>query len=164
MKRSKAVTEIHRTNLNFLLKLKGATGILNNLIHDNLALMAIAKFKSDHPTITCAYTNAGASGIDILGKEDSGVVTLIAEVKTTLPDLNGRIRGPQQKQIKKDLDRLTNYKGDAVHYRYLVLLSASTERAIRKQLKTETAYGTVTIINAFQEELLEPEHTNDDNA
>ena len=38
------VKEIHRTNLRFLLKLKGTVGILHNLIHDNLALMAIAAF------------------------------------------------------------------------------------------------------------------------
>ena len=38
------VKEIHRTNLRFLLKLKGTVGILHNLIHDNLALMAIAQF------------------------------------------------------------------------------------------------------------------------
>ena len=79
------VKEIHRTNLRFLLTLKGTVGILNNLIHDNLALMAIAQFKIAHPKLTCVYTNAGAAGIDILGKDRSGVVRLVAEVKTTLP-------------------------------------------------------------------------------
>src|SRR6266480_1193662 len=93
------VKEIHRTNLRFLLALKGAVGILNNLIHDNLALMAIAQFKLTHPKLTCIYTNAGAAGIDILGKDEPGVIRLIAEVKTTLPDRHGRIRGPQKAQI-----------------------------------------------------------------
>jgi hypothetical protein len=77
------IEEIHRTNLGFLLTLKGAVGILNNLIHDNLALMAIAQFTATHPKLTCVYTNAGAAGIDILGKDDAGVVRLVAEVKTT---------------------------------------------------------------------------------
>ena len=147
------VKEIHRTNLLFLLTLKGAVGILNNLIHDNLALMAIAQFKATHPKLTCIYTNAGAAGIDIVGKDDSGSVRLIAEVKTTLPDKQGRIRGPQKAQIKKDLDRLVGYQGDVL--RYLVVLSSSTKRAIQRQLKTDRTCPKVKITNAFEEEMAE---------
>jgi hypothetical protein len=148
-----AVKEIHRTNLRFLLALKGAVGILNNLIHDNLALMAIAQFKATHPKLTCVYTNAGAAGIDILGRDAAGNIGLVAEVKTTLPDRHGRIRGPQKSQIKKDLDRLAAYEPDV--HRYLVVLSSSTKRAIERQLTTATAYSKVAITNAFEEELVE---------
>jgi len=140
-----------------LLKLKGTVGILHNLIHDNLALMAIAQFQTAHPRLTCVYINAGAAGIDILGKDKSGVVRLVAEVKTTLPDLHGRIRGPQKAQIKKDLDRLDNYHGDV--FRYLVVLSSSTKHAVQKQLKTDTTYTRVNIINAFEEELVESDNS-----
>lgn len=155
MKSPKIVTETHRTNLSFLLKLKEATGILNNLIHDNLALMAIARFKTVYPRLTCTYINAGASGHDILGKDDSGSIILIAEVKTTLPDIKGSIKGGQLTAIKKDLKRLAHNREPAVQHRYLVLLSKSTEDAVQKQLRAATQYPSVTIINAFREELHE---------
>ena|SRR5438270_11370543 len=158
------VKEIHRTNLRFLLTrkgtVKGTVGILNNLIHDNLPLMAIAQFKIAHPKLTCVYTNAGAAGIDILGKDRSGVVRLAAEVKTTLPDRHGRMMGPQKAHIKKDLDRLDNYEGEVL--RYLVVISSSTKHAIQKQLKTDATYANVNIINAFEEELVESEDVIDD--
>ncbi len=149
-------TDIHRTNLRFLLTLKGAVGILNNLIHDNLALMAIAQFKENHPQLTCAYNNAGASGIDIQGMDDAGNLQLFAEVKTSLPDKKTkRIRGPQLTAIKKDLDRLAKQREDVP--RYLVLLSRSTKEAVEKQLKTGAKYPKITIIDAFVEEFLEGE-------
>ena len=103
------VKEIHRTNLRFLLTLKGA--------------------------------------------DDSGIVRLVAEVKTTLPDKQGRIRSPQKTQIKKDLDRLAGHQGDVL--RYLVVLSSSTKRAIERQLKTDRTCPKVKITNAFDEEMVE---------
>ena len=153
------MTEIHRTNLRFLLQLKGSIGILNNLIHDNLALMAIAHFEAVYRGLECTYTNAGASGIDIVGKDRSGVVKLLAEVKTTLPDRHGRIRGPQSKHIEKDLDRLAASKGDML--RYLVLLSSSTKKAVQKQLGTDSSFPNVKIFNAFEEQLSEIENPED---
>jgi hypothetical protein len=154
---AKKLRDIHRSNLQFLLDLKGATGILHNLIHDNLALMAVAQFKTRHPELTCVYTNAGHSGIDIKGWTKDRKIGLVAEVKTTLPNAEGDLMGPQLKQIKKDLDRLKKWNSDL---RYLVLLAASTESAVRSQLKIASNYKGIEIINAFHQKLTQPEEVD----
>ena len=112
--------------------------------------MAIAQFKTLHPSLTCSYSKAGTSGIDIRGKDEAGRLCLIAEVKTTVPDQEGRIRGPQQEYIQKDLERLKRFRGKA-ELRYLVLLSAETKRAVQSQLRTDKKYRKIIIITAFDD-------------
>ncbi len=146
-------SEIYRSDLRFLLKLKEAVGILHNRIHDNLAQVAILQFEVQFPELSFQYLNAGAAGIDICGTNAAGELRFIAEVKTTLPDIHGRIRGPQIKQLKKDLERLCNHDGDLV--RYLVLLSASTVEAVRRQIKTDRDFPAVQIFNALDDDLRE---------
>jgi hypothetical protein len=147
---AKELQDIHRSNLGFLLDLKGATGILHNLIHDNLALMAIARFATSHSDLKCIYTNAGHAGFDIKGWRGR-VLALVAEVKTTLPNADGELMGPQLKQIRKDLERLRKSKAQ---YRYLVLLAASTDRAVRNQLPMEKQYKGIKLLDAFQQQLV----------
>ncbi len=145
------ISDIYRNDLRFLLRLKAAVGILHNRIHDNLARVAIEHFKQKHPDLTFTYTNAGASGIDIRGRDGEGQLKVVAEVKTTLPDDNGRIRGPQTNNIKKDLERLRDQHG--VDARYLVVLSSSTKAAVQRQLQTQTDFPMVDIFNALDESL-----------
>ena|SRR3990167_6881730 len=149
------ISDIYRNDLRFLLRLKSAVGILNNRIHDNLARVAIGHFKQKHLDLTFTYTNAGAPGIDIRGIDGKGQLKVVAEVKTTLPDANGRIRGPQTNNIKKDLERLRDQ--DGVDTRYLVLLSSSTKAAVQQQLQTQTDFPMIEIFNALDESLSDVE-------
>src|SRR5467141_3331958 len=121
---SRALSDIYRDDLRFLLRLKEAVGILHNRIHDNLARTAIEHFREKYPDWHFTYTNAGAAGIDVKGSDDAAKIRLVAEVKTSLPDAKGRIRSPQTQHIQNDLKRLRDYPGDVV--RFLVLLSPIT--------------------------------------
>lgn len=80
---AKSLIDIYSDELQFLITLKQSIGILNNRIHDKLALIAIEKLKKLHPDITFEYRGAGAGGIDILGFASNGIKKLITEVKTT---------------------------------------------------------------------------------
>jgi hypothetical protein len=148
------VQELYRSDLRFLLKLKEAVGILHNRIHDNLARTAVEHFKEKYPKWEFTYVNAGVAGIDITGCDRRGAVTLIAEVKTSLPNDKGKIRSPQTTQIKKDLERLRDYSGSVV--RYMVLVSAVTVEAVKKQLSTDRDFPTVSIFNALDDDLRDP--------
>ena len=139
--------DLYRSELRFLLKLREAVGPLNNRIHDNLARIAIIHFKTNHPEWRFSEPNAGASGFDIKGVNEANDVKLIAEVKTTLPDFNGRIRGPQIQNINNDLEKLRDYPGNVL--RYLVVLSTGTVEAVRLQLEADTNFPTVEIFNTL---------------
>ncbi len=133
--------------------------MLHNRIHDNLALVAVEELKTKHPGLVFTYTNAGAAGIDITGVDDSGSLKVVAEVKTTLPDAKGRMRGPQTSNIRKDLDRLM--KQTKPVSRYLVVLSPTTKTAIQRQLQTDTQFPTITIFNALNESYSEASTENE---
>lgn len=147
------IQDIFRSHIRFLLQLKQAVGRLNNTIHDDLALLAIEQFKNEYECFHFQYANAGAAGIDIKGFDSEETIRLVAEVKTTLPDQNGRIRGPQTKSIRRDLQRLRDFEGDVE--RYLVVLARSTRGAVEDQLNTGEDYLSVKIWNALDENLIE---------
>jgi hypothetical protein len=149
----RSLSDVYRDDLRFLLRLKEAVGILHNRIHDNLARTAIEHFREKYPQWEFTYTNAGAAGIDIRGHDTGAQTKLVAEVKTTLPDTNGRIRGPQINNIRKDLERLRDYDGDVV--RYLVLLSPITTEAVQHQLNTDRDFPAVRLFNALDDDLRE---------
>jgi hypothetical protein len=157
---TRALSEVYRDDLRFLLRLKEAVGILNNRIHDNLARTAIEHFGEKYPEWDFTYTNAGASGIDVKGSDGSATIKLIAEVKATLPDAKGRIRGPQSQNLLKDLRRLRDYPGDVV--RYLVLISPLTVEAVRHQLESDREFPTVTLFNALDDDLRDMAEPDED--
>jgi hypothetical protein len=150
---SRNLREVYLKDIRFLIGLKKSVGMLNNRIHDNLALVAIDHFEQKYPDWFFYYTNAGASGIDVVGKNKEGAVTLVAEVKTTLTDHKGYLRGPQQKSLKKDLERLSAYTGNVE--RYLVLLSKATKDAVEKQFRASDIFPTVSLFNALNESVTE---------
>jgi hypothetical protein len=147
----RALSEIYRDDLRFLLRLEEAVSILHNRIHDNLARTAIEHFKEKYSDWDFIYTNAGAAGIDVKGTDTSATIKLVAEVKTTLPDAKGRIRGPQTGAIRNDLQRLRDFPGDVV--RYLVLLSPITVEAVRHQLDTDRDFPGISLFNALDDDL-----------
>jgi hypothetical protein len=155
-----SLQEVYRNDLKFLLKLKEAVSILHHRIHDNLAKTAIEHFKKKHPGWNFAYVNAGVAGIDIKGFDGKNRLKLVAEVKTTLPNAKGRIRGPQAKSLKLDLQRLQVSKGKLI--RYLVLLSPATVEAVRHQLETDKKYPRITIFNALEDDLREVDADDDE--
>lgn len=157
-----SLQEVYRNDLQFLLKLKNAVSILHNRIHDNLARTAIEHFKKKHPRWNFTYTNAGAAGIDIKGLDSKNRVKLVAEVKTTLPDSKGRIRGPQTRNLRNDLQRLQDYEGNVT--RYLVLLSAGTVEAVRHQLETDRKFPAITIFNALDDDFREADPADEEIA
>ncbi len=140
--------EYYTNEIIFLLGLKKAIGKLNNRIHDILSFIAIEKLKNIY-NFRFEYNNAGAAGIDIKGYDIDGNLKLIAEVKTTLTDINGLIRGPQKTAIKNDLNRLLNQPIDL--NKYFVVLSQETKQAIETQLDVINNYPRITIINALDE-------------
>lgn len=152
---SRSLREVYLKDIRFLIGLKKSVGMLNNRIHDNLALIAIDHFEAQHPKWQFRYVNAGVAGIDVLGKNERGEVRLIAEVKTTLPDHKGYLRGPQQKSLRKDLERLAAYPGDVE--RYLIVLSKTTRDAVEKQFQTSKTFPAVSIFNALSESVTEDE-------
>ena len=129
---TKSLIDIDADELRFLLKLKESVGILNNRIHDNLALIAMEKLRGLHPEINCQYRGAGAGGIDILGFAADGARKLIAEVKTTHTSDTVGLRGPQKNAIERDLKRLSDEPGDVT--RYLIVISAQTKNAVESRL------------------------------
>lgn len=102
----KSLIDIYTDEIRFLIKLKESIGILNNRIHDKLALIAIEKLKALHKDITFEYRGAGAGGIDIVGYGKNQKKMLIAEVKTTHTSSKVGLRGPQKRAIEHDLQRL----------------------------------------------------------
>lgn len=153
MKMPNPIQDILRSHIKFLVELKKDIGRLHNTIHDNLALLAIEQFSNEYGHLHFQHANAGAAGIDIKGFDSQETIRLVAEVKGTLPDKNGRIRGPQTKHIEKDLQRLTDFQGDVE--RYLVVLARNTKEAVEDQLNTGEAYPSVRIWNALDENFVE---------
>ena len=152
---SRNLLEVYLADIRFLIGLKKSTGRLNNRIHDNLALIAIDHFKQKFPNWEFHYANAGAAGIDIIGKDKDELVVFVGEVKTTLPDKKGNLRGPQQKGLQRDLERLSSYSGNVE--RCLILLSRATKEAVEKQLHSSENFSTVTLFNALNESVTEEE-------
>jgi len=157
---AQAVREIYEKDIRFLIGLKKSVGMLNNRIHDNLALIAISHFQIKHPKWTFHYSNAGAAGIDIIGRDKTGTTRLIAEVKTTLPDHRGYLRGPQRKNLEKDLERLSAESGSLE--RVFVLLSKATKEAVERQIRATGKYPNITLFNALEEPLTEDEQNEDE--
>lgn len=137
---AKPLIDIYADELRFLLKLKESVGILNNRIHDKLALIAIEKLRGFHPEINCEYRGAGAGDIDILGFAADGTKKLIAEVKTTHTSDTVGLRGPQKNAIERDLKRLSDEPGDFTLY--LIVISAQTKNAVEKQIRPGEKYRT----------------------
>lgn len=144
---SKSLIEIYADELRFLIDLKQSVGIVNNRIHDKLALIAIEKLRVLHPDIACEYHGAGAGGIDIVGIGKDGSKKLIAEVKTTHTSATVGLRGPQKNAIARDLERLTKVPGDIK--RYLIVISEHTKNAIEKQIKPHENFPLVKVIDAI---------------
>ena len=130
---TKPLIDIYTDELRFLIALKQSVGILNNRIHDKLALIAMEKLSGFHPGITLRYGGAGAGGIDILGFAANGTKKVIAEVKTTHTSDAVGLRGPQKRAIERDLQRLTDEAGEIK--RYLIVISEQTKNAVDKQIK-----------------------------
>lgn len=143
----KPLIDIYADELRFLLKLKESVGILNNRIHDKLALIAIEKLQKIHPKIKFEYRGAGAGGIDIEGFARDRTKKIIAEVKTTHTSDTVGLRGPQKNAIERDLKRLSDEPGDFT--RYLIVISAQTKNNVEKQIRPGVKYPNVTVIDAI---------------
>jgi hypothetical protein len=141
---AKSLIDIYTDELQFLIKLKESIGILNNRIHDKLALIAIEKLKLRHPKLRFEYHGAGAGGIDIQGFAKDGTRMLIAEVKTTHTSEAVGLRGPQKAAIERDLRRLSVEPGDLT--RYLIVNSEHTKNVVEKRIKLQEEYPQVTVI------------------
>jgi hypothetical protein len=144
---AKSLIDIYTDELQFLIALKQSIGILNNRIHDKLALIAIEKLKTLHPEITFEYRGAGAGGIDILGFAANGTKRLVAEVKTTHTSEAVGLRGPQKRAIERDLQRLTDEPGK--FKRYLIVISKQTKNAVEKQIKPRERFPQVIVLDAI---------------
>lgn len=137
--------EIHKKELNFLLNLKAVFGKLNNRIHDVLAALAIEVLKTKNfSSVKFKYTNAGVAGTDIEGHKN-GKRVLVAEVKTTTPGELGNLRGPQDRAIKKDLDRLQKVK---VKHKFLILLDDKIKKIVDR--KYGKLYPDIDILNVLE--------------
>lgn len=135
--------KIYSKELKFLLKLKESVGLLNNHIHDTLAAIAIEKLRSLRPNLNFKYEGAGVGGPDIQAFNKGGRRIIIAEVKTTQGDT---LRGPQEKAIKKDLNRLKNQKAK---YKFLILLSPKIKGILEKKYKKR--YPKIKFLNPLEE-------------
>jgi hypothetical protein len=157
---TKSLIDIYSDELRFLIALKQSVGILNNRIHDKLALIAMEKLRGLHPDITFEYHGAGAGGIDILGFAIDRTKKIIAEVKTTQKSETVGLRGPQKRAIEHDLKRLTDEPGDVK--RYLIVISEQTKNAVQKQIKPAERFPHVTVIDAIGlVELVRPDETDE---
>jgi hypothetical protein len=144
---ARPLLDVYTDELQFLITLKQSIGILNNRIHDKLALIAIEKLKALHRDITFEYRGAGAGGLDIIGRTANGTRKLVAEVKTThTSDVVG-LRGPQKRAIERDFQRLADEPGNLK--RYLVVISSQTKSAIEKQIKPQDRFPQVTVLDAI---------------
>lgn len=141
----KSMLDIFKDELEFLIDLKQSVSILNNRIHDKLALIAIERFRAMHPELEFRYEGAGVGGIDIRGVARDGSLRLVAEVKSTHTSEKVKLRGPQKRYIEADLKRLVAEPGELL--RYLVVVSESTKAAIEQQIKAADTYPSVEIIN-----------------
>lgn len=158
---TKSLIEIYADELRFLIKLKQSVGILNNRIHDKLALIAMEKLRGFQPEITFKYRGAGAGGIDILGFAADGTKKVIAEVKTTHTSETVGLRGPQKRAIVRDLQRLTDEPGE--FKRYFIVISEQTKNAVEKQIKPRDNFPHVNVIDAIGLlKLVSPEETDGD--
>lgn len=157
---TKSLIDIYTDELRFLIDLKQSVGIVNNRIHDKLALIAIEKLHGLHPEITCQYHGAGAGGIDIIGIAADGTKKLIAEVKTTHTSSTVGLRGPQKNAIERDLKPLSDEPGDLK--RYLIVISKETKNAVEKQIRHREKYPRVTVIDAIGLIQSPPEATDED--
>jgi len=159
---AKSLVEIYSDELRFLIGVKRAVSILNNRIHDKLALIAIEKLKVIHPELKFEYGGAGICGLDISGIATDGTRKLVAEVKTTHTSETVGLRGPQKLAIERDFQRLTDEPGDIK--RYLVVISEQTKYAVEKQIKPHERFPLVTVIDAIG--LVQPIQTDasDDEA
>ena len=147
-KMNEELLNLYKSDIIFLLGLKKAIGKLNNRIHDISAFSAIEILKDTYD-YNFNYRNAGASGFDIKAYDDNNEnIRLIAEVKTTLPDENGRLRSPQIEAIKKDLGRLLHYHNDVL--KVFVVLSQETKQAIHDQIDLNN-YPGISILNILGE-------------
>src|SRR5438105_3749043 len=98
MPKPKSLLDVYVDELQFLVALKQSVSILNNRIHDKLALVAIEKLKVLHPELPrYDYDGAGIGGIDIRGFRPDGSLALVGEVKTTHTSPTVKLREPQKR-------------------------------------------------------------------
>ena len=141
----KTTAEIYEDELLFLLGLKRVVGILHNRIHDSLAALAIEKLRLLHPGVDFDDTNATAAGPDIVGRK-RGATVVLGEVKTTLPNVKGTIRGPKAANLLKDLKRLQRGKAE---FRYLVVLSRKAKQTAENLLNSIGASPRIRVFDAL---------------
>ena len=144
---TRSLIDIYSDELRFLVELKRSVTILNNRIHDKLALIAIEKLKILHPLVNFTYDGAGVGGIDIVGRDRAGITVVIAEVKTTETSDTVGLRGPQKLAIERDLKRLSDDPGDL--FRYFIVISEQTKNAVERQIDPKQRFPLVRIIDAI---------------
>ena len=143
-------TSAYIDEIHFLIKLKGSIGILNNRIHDKLALIAIERLKPRFPNVEFRYSGAGARGIDIRGFLN-GQSVVACEVKTTFSSTSGALRGPQKRAIETDLKRLS---AEDAPNRFLIVLSKETREVVESQLNPKANYPDIEIMDALGDQPL----------
>jgi len=137
--------QIYKNDLKILLDIKKSVGLLNNAIHDKVALIAINILEKKYPLFKFNYYGAGIGGLDLIGKKGNKI-ELIAEIKTTTIENGLSLRGPQLNNIKEDLARLKN---SDVKYKYLIVISEKVEKNIKKRLDFKKDFRNINILNIF---------------
>lgn len=137
--------QIYKNDLKILLDIKKSVGLLNNAIHDKVALIAINILEKKYRSFRFSYYGAGVGGPDLIGKKENKI-KLVAEIKTTTIENGLSLRGPQFNAIKEDLVRL---KKSNIEYKYLIVISKKVEKNIKKRFDFEKDFRNINILNIF---------------
>lgn len=143
----KSKFQIYENDLKILIDIKKSIGLLNNAIHDKTALIAISVLERKYPRLKFYYSGAGIGGMDLVGKTGNKI-KLVAEIKTTTIEKGNTLKGPQIRNIKKDLERLIT---ENVNCKYLILISKKVEKNLRKRLDFKKKYSNIKILTVFED-------------
>ena len=138
----------YKKNLEYLIRIKGIIGNLDNEIHTSAMQLIKIYLKEQHPEIQdWEFKEGGQAGIDIEGKKDNKLM-VIGELKTTNPYLENDFGAAQKKNIIKDLERLENAY---LPYKYFFIVNKESFSILHERYRK--IFPSVKIINIMDPEM-----------
>lgn len=141
------IVELLKNEIAYFKKLKSAIGDIHGHIHGLAVKAAELHLTEKHRTVKSWETSPKyREGIDIVGKNANGKMTVAAEVKTTGRSEKEFLGSQQRSKVKEDIEKLlaTNAK-----HKYLFIIDNKNRKAIESILKDNQGVG-INLVNIFE--------------
>ena len=142
----KDIVNLLKEEIEYFKRLKTAIGDIHGHIHSLAVKTAKVYLLEKHTNVKeWKVAEKYGSGIDIVGKDDTGDVVVAAEVKTTFRSKKETLGAPQRKKIKGDIEKLISSNSEN---KYLFVIDDKNKKAIKGILNGYRNSG-IYLINIF---------------